>query len=128
MSKKFLVYIVILFFVMSLLTYIAQQYNVLSSLFHAKGHVLNLFFFILSLNVHFIGVFLQKKYPSQFPLLYMLIITVRMLGTLSFYLVLWKMKLVKDMSLNINFLLLYFSYTVFEISSLLATLRPNLKR
>jgi len=128
MSKKFLLYNTLLFVVVAVLTELSKRYGFLSFMIHDKGHVLNLFFFFLSLNVHFIGVFLQKKYASQFPMLYMLVVTVRMLGVLSFYLVLWKMRFVEEMSLNINFLFLYFFYTVFEISSLIATLRPNLKR
>ena len=55
---------------------------------HPKAQITNIFFFILTLNIHFIGVFANKKYKEQFALIYMLVITFRLLGSLTFFTVL----------------------------------------
>lgn len=96
--------------------------------YHPKAQVTNIFFFLLTLNIHFVGLFANKKYKEQFALIYMLVITFRLLGSLTFFTVLWYLKIPEMKKYSLHFLFLYFSYTVFEISSLLATLRPNLKR
>ena len=40
--------------------------------YHPKAQVTNIFFFLLTLNIHFVGLFANKKYKEQFALIYML--------------------------------------------------------
>lgn len=126
MSKKFLLLNTGWFLIVTIAYYFLDLLNWEG--IHPKAQITNIFFFFLTLNIHFIGVFANRKYKEQFALIYMLIITFRLLGSLTFFTVIWYMKTPEMTKYALHFLFLYFFYTVFEISSLLATLRPNLKR
>ena len=125
-NKKFLLFNTLWFLLASVVFYVLEYLN--SPLYHPQAEVTNVFFYFLTLNIHFVGKYADNKFKDQFALLYMLVITFRLLASLSFFTVLWYKKVPNMMVYTFNFLLLYLSYTVFEISSLLATLRPNLKR
>lgn len=127
MSKKFLIPVVLFFVLFALLNdYLVEQEMGLR-FFHEKSIVSNLFFFLLTIALHFVGVFTEKKYKQSFAQVYLLIISTRLFGSLSYFLVMWSYKYEAMLAFTLNFLFLYFCYTVFEISSLIANLRPHLK-
>ena len=126
MSKKFLFINTAWFLLVTISYYFLAELNWTG--LHPKAQITNTFFFFLTLNIHFIGVLANKKFKEQFALIYMLIITFRLLGSLTFFTIIWYTKTPDMTKYAFHFLFLYFFYTVFEISTLLATLRPNLKR
>ena len=127
MPKKFLLVTTLFFISFSLLNAFCVDKNVLQQFFHEKAMITNLFFFFLTIIIHFVGIYTEKKYKQSFAQVYLLIISTRLFGSLSYFLVMWSYKYDGMMAFTLNFLFLYFCYTVFEISSLIANLRPHLK-
>ena len=127
MHKKFLIIVTAAFITFTLLNDYCVEKGVMLSFFHEKSTITNLFFFILTIMIHFVGMYTEKNFKSSFAQVYLLIISTRLFGSLSYFLVMWSYRFDDMMAFTLSFLFLYFSYTVFEISSLIANLRPHLK-
>ena len=127
MPKKFLIYTTSFFVLFALATGYCVDEKIYQGFFHPKGVITNLFFFILTVVIHFVGVYANKKFKPSFAQVYLLIISLRLFGSLSYFLIMWSYHFENMMAFTLNFLFLYFFYTVFEISSLITNLRPHLK-
>ena len=127
MHKRFLIAVTAAFITIALLNGYCVEKRILVGFFHEKATITNLFFFILTIMIHFVGMYTEKNFKSSFAQVYLLIISTRLFGSLSYFLVMWSYRFDDMMAFTLSFLFLYFSYTVFEISSLIANLRPHLK-
>ncbi len=127
MPKKFLIYLTAFFVLFALLTGYCVEENIWQGFFHPKGAITNLFFYLITVIIHFVGVYVNEKFKPSFTQVYLLIIGFRLFGSLSYFLIMWSYHYEGMMSFTLNFLFLYFFYTVFEISSLITNLRPHLK-
>jgi hypothetical protein len=127
MSKKFIVIITSFFMIFALTNgyFVAEQIGL--GFFHQKAEITNLFFFLLTILIHFVGIFSERKFKQSFAQIYLLIIATRLFGSLSYFVIVWSYHYEGMTAFTLNFLFLYFCYTLFEISSLITNLRPHLK-
>ena len=127
MPKKFLFILTAFFIAFTLVNDYFVGEGLYLGFFHEKATITNLFFFILTSAIHSVGVHAEKKFKQSFAQVYLLIISTRLFGSLSYFLIMWSYHYDNLMAFTLSFLFLYFSYTVFEISILIANLRPHLK-
>ena len=68
----------------SLLTGYCVEHKLATGFFHEKGIITNLFFYILTVAVHFAGTYVNEKFKQSFALIYLLIIVPRVcIGKIS---------------------------------------------
>ena len=127
MNKKFILVLTIYFVAFALVNGYCVEQDFLLGFFHDKAVITNLFFFVFTLALHFVGFATEKKYKESFVQVYLLIISTRLFGSLSYFLIMWSYQFENMLSFTLSFLFLYLSYTVFEISILITNLRPHLK-
>ncbi len=125
--KKFLLPVTLFFIITALINDYFVEKGIGLSFFHQKSITTNLFFFILTVAIHFVGLYTERNYKQSFAQVYLLIISTRLFGSLSYFIVMWSYQYDSMMAFTLNFLFFYFCYTVFEISSLITNLRPHLK-
>jgi hypothetical protein len=127
MNKKFLLPITLFFVSFALLNDFFVESGKGLTFFHDKSMNTNLFFYLLTVLLHFVGVYTNKNFKQSFAQVYLLIIATRLFTSLSYFLIVYSYHYDSMMAFTLNFLFLYFCYTLFEISSLIANLRPHLK-